>query len=137
MGTQVIAERMKSIGDDHFAAGCYLQARHAYTAGLQRADRRNPREHVIACHVNRAAAYLKLGAHQDAIEDATAALELAEHNGAPPSQKRKALLRRAQAFCDAGKLEAARLDLETLPAGDAVAQKLLERVRGTESGITV
>ena len=133
-GTRSIAERMRLIGDDHFAAGCYTQAKHAYTAGLAKAEASggNDASQVMHCHVNRASAYLKLGQTEEAIADANVALALAEQAGAGKAQKRKALLRRAQAFFEAGDVAAAKGDLAQLPSDDPGAERLMARVRGED-----
>jgi tetratricopeptide (TPR) repeat protein len=129
-GVETIALRMRMVGDDHFAAGSYYSACHCYTAGiLKHSDELGDRDHLMQCFVNRAASLLKLGEKERAVDDANAALEIAEGTFAPKTQ-RKALLRRAQALFELGRMDAAREDLERVGPNDAAARKLLEKLEG-------
>lgn len=140
-GVESIAERMRVVGDDHFAAGSFSSASHCYTAGIEKHSHDlGDSAQLMHCHVNRAAAHLKLGNTQKAVEDSDAALAIAEGCYAPKTQ-RKALLRRAQAFFELGRLDAAREDLEKLGPEDDAAKALLKRLdkqgAGQESGQVV
>ena len=127
-GVEAISERMRVVGDDHFAAGSFSAACHCYTAGIQKHSHDvGDSAQLMHCHVNRAAAYLKLGDTERAIEDSNAALAIAEGCYAPKTQ-RKALLRRAQAFFEMGRLDRARADLEKLGPDDKAAAKFLHKL---------
>ena len=127
-GVELIAERMRNVGDDHFAAGSYTAAFGAYSAGIEKHDPElGDSAHLMHCHVNRAAALLKLGKPEIAAEDADFALKIAEGCYAPKTQ-RKAYLRRAQALFELGKLDAAREDVDKLGADDTAGARLLEKI---------
>ena len=134
-GRDGIAERMRVVGDDHFAAGAYSAACHCYAAGIEKHSHElGDSAHLMQCHVNRAAAHLKLGNTQSAIDDSNAALAIAQGCYAPKTQ-RKALLRRAQAFFEIGRLDAAREDLQKLGPKDDAAAALLKRLeKRSQSG---
>lgn len=127
-GVELIAERMRAIGDDHFAAGSFPAAAYCYTAGIEKHDPEvGDSAQLMHCHVNRAAALLKLGQTEAAVADADLALSIAEGCYAPKTQ-RKAYLRRAQALFKLGKLDQAEADAEKLGEGDAAAETLLEKI---------
>ena len=161
-GVELIAERMRGMGDDHFAAGAYPAAHHAYSAGIawhdgapptapehQLSTTRNPptprvsadpadacmrvtetrcdAAHLMHCHVNRAAARLKLGLVAEAVEDADAALAISRSTYAPTTE-RKARLRRAQALLALGRFDDAETDAGSLGSSDAAAGALLLRI---------
>ena len=125
-GDEMIAERMRHIGDDHFKAGCYAPAMYAYTAGIERHVEAGDEAHLMHAFVNRSAAFLKLGETELAKQDADAALQLSEKVYAP-KQQRNALLRRAQALFELGRHDAAKKDLEEL-GDDPAASKMLEKL---------
>ena len=105
-----------------FAAGSYTAAFGAYSAGIEKHDAElGDSAHLMHCHVNRAAALLKLGKPEIAAEDADFALKIAEGCYAPKTQ-RKAYLRRAQALFELGKLDAAREDVDKLGADDTAGR---------------
>jgi len=126
-GDEMIAERMRNIGDDHFKAGCYTPAMYAYTAGIERHVEAGDDAHLMHAFVNRSAAFLKLGETELAKQDADAALQLSEKVYAP-KQQRNALLRRAQALFELGRHDAAKKDLEELGGDDPAASKMLEKL---------
>ena len=127
-GIEMIAERMRAVGDDHFAAGNFAAAAHAYAAGIEKHDAdKGDSAQLMHCYVNRAAALLKLGEKELAVHDADEALKISQACYAPKTQ-RKAYLRRAQALFELGKLEAAASDAEQLGSGDDAAGKLLEKI---------
>ena len=131
-GPYGIADRMRLVGDDHFAAGFYTSACHCYTAGIMKHDpNAGTASLVVRCHLNRAAALLKLGETKAAIQDANDAVRIAklEGSGIDAKMLRKALLRRAQTLLELGRLEEAQLDLEEIgPEKDAAASRLLSKV---------
>ncbi|EPY32473.1 stress-induced-phosphoprotein 1 [Angomonas deanei] len=65
-----IAKQKKDEGNEFFKADKYPEAVAAYTEAIKR----NPTEHTA--YSNRAAAYLKLGAYNDALKDAEKCVEL-------------------------------------------------------------
>ena len=130
-GVAHIAERMRNIGDDHFAAGCYTAAMQAYTAGIARNVEGSDDAQLMHSFVNRAAARLKLGETQRAVEDADRALALA-HGVYAPKTQRKARLRRAQALFEQGRVEAAKADLHTLGPADPAARRMLQKLDDAE-----
>ena len=82
-GTRSIALHMRQVGDDHFGAGCWLTAHHAYSAALTKgAD--CPAADRMSLHVNRAAARIKLQMWEEAVEDCDAALALDVTQGGLP-----------------------------------------------------
>ena len=89
-GLQTIAERMRAIGDDHFAASAFTAASYAYTAGIEKhAAGEGDDAQLMHTYVNRSAAFLKLGQTQRAIDDADMALKLSEKVcGAGPADGR-------------------------------------------------
>ena len=124
--------RGAQVGDDHFAAGSFAAAAHCYTAGIEKHDAdAGDSAHLMHCHVNRAAALLKLGHTELAVEDSNAALEIAEGCYAPKTQ-RKAYLRRAQALFKLGRLDAAREDAQRLGPDDTAASSLLKKIEDAE-----
>ena len=126
-GVEMIAERMRAVGDDHFAAGNYAAAAHAYAAGIEKHDPdKGDSAQLMHCHVNRAAALLKIGQKELAVHDADEALRISRACYAPKTQ-RKAYLRRAQALFELGRLEAAEADIEQL-GDDSAASRLLEKI---------
>ena len=128
-GIDTIAERMRQVGDDHFAAGAYVPAAYAYTAGIEaHSVESGDRAELMHNYVNRSAALLKLGQTERAVEDADQALALAECVYAPKTQ-RKALLRRATALFELGRLEAAKRDLDTLGSEDEGASRLRGKIQ--------
>lgn len=135
LGRHGIAARMREVGDDHFAAGFFVSACHCYTAGIVKHEPKTDElANLVRCHVNRAAALLKLGEKEAAIADADTALSLTNGDaGTTLSHRRKALMRRAQALFELGRLEEAKLDLRQLdPAIDATAKLLLNKVLTVE-----
>ncbi|KAF9027524.1 TPR-like protein [Hymenopellis radicata] len=114
------AQLEKDKGDGAFNAGNFPQAIGHYSAAIvhDRKDYRLP--------LNRAAAYLKLGKHEDAVRDCTTTLALSPNNA-------KALFRRSQARVAIGDLKEAEADLKTLvklqPSDDSM-KKELEKVSG-------
>ena len=133
-GPSTIAERMRTVGDDHFAAGAYTAAAYAYTAGIEaHTDGLGDDAELMHTYVNRAAAYLKLGATHRAQQDADAALALSTATYAPKTA-RKAHLRRAQALFELGALDEARDGLHALPDDDEAAGRLRDKIRHTERG---
>ncbi|XP_049885869.1 small glutamine-rich tetratricopeptide repeat-containing protein beta-like [Pectinophora gossypiella] len=64
------AERLKNEGNVLMKAGCYREALENYSRAIEL----DPRNSVYLC--NRAAAHFKLGQHEDAVADCTAALAL-------------------------------------------------------------
>ena len=92
--------------------------------------------HLMHCHVNRAAACLKLGLVAEAVEDADAALAIARSTYAP-STERKARLRRAQALLALGRLDDAETDAGALGSSDAAASALLLRIADARGSASV
>ncbi|KAF7302608.1 hypothetical protein HMN09_00895300 [Mycena chlorophos] len=113
MAAQAAKEKEK--GNEAFKAGDYPTAIGHYTAAIlaDGSDATFP--------LNRAAAYLKLGKHEDAERDCSTVLRLSKGNV-------KALFRRAQARVELGKIIGAHEDLQqaaTLePANQSVKQEL-------------
>ncbi|KDR82368.1 hypothetical protein GALMADRAFT_237649 [Galerina marginata CBS 339.88] len=91
------AQSFKEKGNQAFKTGDYPTAIGHYTAAIL-ADRADP-----TFPLNRAAAYLKLGKHEDAERDCTTVLGLSKNNV-------KALFRRGQARIGVGKLLEAQKD---------------------------
>ena len=77
--------------------------------------------------VNRSAAFFKLGQTLRAVDDANRALEMAGEVYAPRTQ-RKALLRRAAALFELGRIDAATRDLDTLGPDDEGASRLRKKI---------
>ncbi len=128
MGAQHLAQRMRLSGDDHFAAGAYAAARHAYTAGITYGLESEAAE-MVHLHINRAAAHLKEGNPSGSIEDCDRALALADAAGLElPASRRKAMLRRAAAYIEQCDADAASRDLRTLPSGDRMRRELEARM---------
>ena len=126
-GIETIAERMRAVGDDHFAAGAYVAAAYAYTAGIDAHTESGDRAELMHALVNRSAAFFKLGQTLRAVDDANLALEIAGEVYAPRTQ-RKALLRRAAALLELGRIDAATRDLDTLGADDEGASRLRKKI---------
>ena len=125
-GTRSIALHMRQVGDDHFGAGCWLTAHHAYSAALTKgAD--CPAADRMSLHVNRAAARIKLQMWEEAVEDCDAALALDVTQGGLPKTARKALLRRAQARAECGEADEARADLGRVGEDDSAAAQLRKK----------
>ncbi|KOO22895.1 hypothetical protein Ctob_008200 [Chrysochromulina tobinii] len=126
-GIETIAERMRAVGDDHFAAGAYVAAAYAYTAGIDAHTESGDRAELMHALVNRSAAFFKLGQTLRAVDDANLALEIAGEVYAPRTQ-RKALLRRAAALFELGRIDAATRDLDTLGDDDEGASRLRKKI---------
>ena len=126
-GIETIAERMRAVGDDHFAAGAYVAAAYAYTAGIDAHTESGDRAELMHALVNRSAAFFKLGQTLRAVDDANRALEMAGEVYAPRTQ-RKALLRRAAALFELGRIDAATRDLDTLGPDDEGASRLRKKI---------
>ena len=126
-GIETIAERMRAVGDDHFAAGAYVAAAYAYTAGIDAHTESGDRAELMHALVNRSAAFFKLGQTLRAVDDANLALEIAGEVYAPRTQ-RKALLRRAAALFELGRIDAATRDLDTLGPDDEGASRLRKKI---------
>jgi len=125
-GADHIADRMRQVGDDHFAAGCHMTAHHAYSAGLTKGASCSAAERMTL-HVNRAAARIKLQMWEEAVEDCSEALELeAETPTVGGKVQRNALLRRAKALAECGEKEDARADLGRI-GKDSAADQLREK----------
>eukprot|EP00966_Prymnesium_polylepis_P130735 3023853-Prymnesium_polylepis.1 len=74
---------------------------------------------------NMAAASLKLGEWDSAVNDCTAALSM---SAAAADTRHKALYRRASAFVELGDVEGAARDLAALPPSDSAVARLGKRV---------
>jgi len=91
------ATKRKDAGNSKFRDGDFAAACAQYTRGIQALDRgsavlgKEPKETLVACLANRAAAFLKVDRFAEAIEDCSRTLEL------QPSHA-KAVFRRAQAY---------------------------------------
>ncbi|KAF8073441.1 hypothetical protein FPV67DRAFT_1477851 [Lyophyllum atratum] len=124
------AQIEKEKGNAAFKSGDYPNAIGHYSAAII-ADRTD-----YTLPLNRAAAYLKLGKHEDAERDCTTVLNLSALNA-------KALFRRGQARLGMGKLDEALSDftqaLKREPSNDAIKQEikkvndLLEKKRSKEN----
>ncbi|EIN12462.1 hypothetical protein PUNSTDRAFT_141160 [Punctularia strigosozonata HHB-11173 SS5] len=112
-----IAKGAKEKGNAAFKSGDYAAAIGHYTSAIL-ADPKDP-----TYPLNRAAAYLKLGKHQDAERDCSTVISL---NAKNPNAK--ALFRRAQARTELSKLDEAKQDLlaalKIEPSNDSIKQEL-------------
>ncbi|KAK0188216.1 TPR-like protein [Armillaria mellea] len=109
------AQLDKEKGNTAFKAGDYATAVGHYSSAIVN-DRKD-----YTLPLNRAAAYLKLGKHDDAERDCTTVLSLSASNA-------KALFRRSQARVGTGKLKEAEDDLRAAaklePSNTSIAQEL-------------
>lgn len=116
-------EALKEEGNREFQAGHYELALAHYTQGLLVCSAHVSKDRATLLK-NRAACHLKLADYESAVEDASAALELAPSDG-------KALFRRAQALEQLGRPEEAYRDvvqLVRLEPRDKAAQALAQRL---------
>lgn len=112
-GTTVVGGHaaLKELGNAAFKAGDWLEALRCYTAALTALQRDGCNSDRAVLYKNRAAVYIKLGEHENAVRDCSAALDIVADDP-------KALYRRCVAYEQLGKHEEAYADGKRCLASD-------------------